>query len=112
MDWAFRAAFANSESMVEAKADDGTIVSITEIKFVNKERMQKRCTALPQERVASFKRFSASAANESNEGEMAAEEEGLAEHNEGEKKALQRNRHCREKAGSCWPSGRFCENRK
>ena len=84
--WAFRAAFANSESMVEATADDGTIVSINEIKFVNKEKMQKRCTALPRERVTSFKSFSSSAGINSNDGDLAPEDEGLAEHKEGEKK--------------------------
>ena len=84
--WAFRAAFTNPESMVEAKADDGTIVSITEIKSVNKEKMQKRCTALPRERVTSFKGFSSSAVGKSNEEEMAPEDEGLAEQKDGEKK--------------------------
>ncbi len=90
--WTFRAAFANSESMVEATADDGTIVSINEIKFVNKEKMQKRCTALPRERVTSFKRFSPSAGINSNDGDLAPEDEGLAEHKEGEKNAPARQK--------------------
>ena len=90
--WTFRAAFANSESMVEATADDGTIVSINEIKFVNKEKMQKRCTALPRERVTSFKRFSSSAGINSNDGDLAPEDEGLAEHKEGEKNAPARQK--------------------
>lgn len=84
--WSFSAALANQQSMVEAKADDGTVVAISEVRFVATDKLRKRCTTLPQERVTSFKRHQPNSCSvpDAPEAAMGVESEGLAEHKEGD----------------------------
>ena len=62
------------------------MVTTSEVKFVATDKMRKRCTTLPQERVTSFNRHPplSNSLQDESEVPMGVENEGLAEQKDGE----------------------------